>query len=262
MPEQFVAVSIVSPRGRRRSELDLLMLRFDRHQDLELVRTDGAAIPGETDREIGTISWAAARRMLAGRTTIVPDRSAAAELRNAFGSHGELPIVAADELRDVFRLEPGAEQRAAWTWHDPHALAQLVRDALRRAGEYDAITLSRAAGLAAVAEWPVAGLLQDELDARHEQPVLLRPEHTLGAHELSFLTSRERPEPLKRSGDTSPVSVDAVEAMLGPGGAFSKVLPVFERRRAQQEMAASVAGALNDDGWLLVEAGTGTGKSV
>ncbi|MCC6792591.1 MAG: DEAD/DEAH box helicase family protein, partial [Thermomicrobiales bacterium] len=139
---------------------------------------------------------------------------------------------------------------------------QLVRDALRRAGEYDAITLSRAAGLAAVAEWPVAGLLQDELDARHEQPVLLRPEHTLGAHELSFLTSRERPEPLKRSGDTSPVSVDAVEAMLGPGGAFSKVLPVFERRRAQQEMAASVAGALNDDGWLLVEAGTGTGKSV
>jgi predicted DnaQ family exonuclease/DinG family helicase len=260
--EQYVAVTIVNPRAKRRHELDLVMLRFDREQDLELVRTDGAPAIDDPKREVGVVSWSAARRMLTGRTAIAADRSAAAEIENAFGSLGDFSVASLDELRDVFRLAVDAELRAALAWGDPRAIAEQLRKVMAKISEYDSITLSRAAGLAMVSGWPIGALLQDELQLRNEQPILLRPDHKLGAHELSFLTSRERPEPLKRTGDTDPVPVSAVQAMLGPGGAFANVMPGFERRRAQQEMATAVTGALNDDGWLLVEAGTGTGKSV
>ena len=46
------------------------------------------------------------------------------------------------------------------------------------------------------------------------QPILLRPEYRYGAHELAFLTSRERPEPLKRTGDTESM-IAAADACHG-----------------------------------------------
>ena len=48
---------------------------------------------------------------------------------------------------------------------------------------------------------------------------------------------------------------------LGPHGALSESLPGFEHRAGQVEMAARVEEALNGDGALMVEAGTGIGKS-
>jgi ATP-dependent DNA helicase DinG len=55
---------------------------------------------------------------------------------------------------------------------------------------------------------------------------------------------------------------ERIREILGPGGPFALSLPGFEHREAQQEMAASVADVLRDGGELLVEAGTGTGKSL
>ncbi|HJS74821.1 MAG TPA: helicase C-terminal domain-containing protein [Vicinamibacteria bacterium] len=55
---------------------------------------------------------------------------------------------------------------------------------------------------------------------------------------------------------------DRVRELLGPGGPFAASLPGFEHREAQQEMAGAVADALRDGGELLVEAGTGTGKTL
>ncbi len=53
-----------------------------------------------------------------------------------------------------------------------------------------------------------------------------------------------------------------VREILGPNGPFARSLVGFEHREAQQEMAAAVAEALRDGGELLVEAGTGTGKTL
>ncbi|OWK43808.1 ATP-dependent DNA helicase [Fimbriiglobus ruber] len=49
--------------------------------------------------------------------------------------------------------------------------------------------------------------------------------------------------------------------VLGPGGLVAKRLPGFESRPQQVEMATAVADALARDRKLLVEAGTGVGKS-
>ena len=49
--------------------------------------------------------------------------------------------------------------------------------------------------------------------------------------------------------------------MFTDGGPLSKVLKEWEPRQQQVEMAEAVANALESKGQLLVEAGTGVGKS-
>ncbi len=50
--------------------------------------------------------------------------------------------------------------------------------------------------------------------------------------------------------------------ILGPGGALARTIPGYEARPSQLEMAAEVADALATRRPLLVEAGTGTGKTL
>jgi ATP-dependent DNA helicase DinG len=53
-----------------------------------------------------------------------------------------------------------------------------------------------------------------------------------------------------------------VEAALGADGPFAQILPDFEVRPAQVQMAVAVADVLETGGVLLAEAGTGTGKTL
>ncbi|HEY5676075.1 MAG TPA: ATP-dependent DNA helicase, partial [Myxococcales bacterium] len=55
---------------------------------------------------------------------------------------------------------------------------------------------------------------------------------------------------------------DSLREVLGPGGALSRVLPAYEPRASQLAMAARVEDALSHGRALLVEAGTGTGKTL
>ena len=55
---------------------------------------------------------------------------------------------------------------------------------------------------------------------------------------------------------------DVVTADLRDGGVLSQALPGYEERPAQIEMARNVADALEREEHLIVEAGTGTGKSL
>ncbi|HEX7125054.1 MAG TPA: ATP-dependent DNA helicase [Thermodesulfobacteriota bacterium] len=53
-----------------------------------------------------------------------------------------------------------------------------------------------------------------------------------------------------------------VDAVLGPRGLLERRLPGFESRREQLEMARAVARTLERGGALVVEAGTGVGKTL
>ncbi|MFQ5792963.1 MAG: ATP-dependent DNA helicase, partial [Acidobacteriota bacterium] len=55
---------------------------------------------------------------------------------------------------------------------------------------------------------------------------------------------------------------EKIQHLLGPEGPLSRVMAGFEHRRSQVEMAAAVADAFREGGELLVEAGTGTGKTL
>jgi len=53
-----------------------------------------------------------------------------------------------------------------------------------------------------------------------------------------------------------------MQEIFGPGGRLGAVLPAFEPRSEQLELAQAVESALADGEHLLAEAGTGTGKSL
>ena len=82
-----------------------------------------------------------------------------------------------------------------------------------------------------------------------------------GKGSLGLLT-REDSRPLKPSPEQTPLDEDGLAAMLEEGGAFAQDFPGYEYRPQQVEMLRLVTRAFNESQHLLVEAGTGTGKSV
>ena len=58
------------------------------------------------------------------------------------------------------------------------------------------------------------------------------------------------------------MSEDNLRDLLGPGGVLSRVLPGYEPRKPQLEMVDLVQRALARSEALVVEAGTGTGKTL
>ncbi len=63
-------------------------------------------------------------------------------------------------------------------------------------------------------------------------------------------------------GEARPIDAEQVAALFADDGPFAALLPGYERREGQQQMARAVAENLNDGRCLLVEAQTGTGKSL
>ena len=65
-----------------------------------------------------------------------------------------------------------------------------------------------------------------------------------------------------RTVPDTPLDADAIDADLGPDGPIARLLPKYEDRPAQRELAAKIAQLYNDGGVGLLEAGTGIGKSL
>ena len=69
-------------------------------------------------------------------------------------------------------------------------------------------------------------------------------------------------KPLQAEGATKPLDLKWLSAFLGEGGAMAQVFTGFEHRPGQVSMMKRVARALNDGQQVIVEAGTGIGKSI
>ena len=134
-------------------------------------------------------------------------------------------------------------------------VADVFEALLWRIAEYDDVTLDRLATHVFEGGWPFAELFEPATGTARGRGRLLPPE-------VSFLRERPKPEPLEPTGSLEPLDTGVVSDVIGPGGTLSEVICGFERRRQQEEMADAVTRTLNDSGQLLVEAGTGTGKSL
>lgn len=60
----------------------------------------------------------------------------------------------------------------------------------------------------------------------------------------------------------TPLDTGGLQVLAGPDGPFKKADPAFEDREGQREMIGLVCEAFNNQNTLLVEAGTGIGKSL
>ncbi|MGH9509623.1 MAG: ATP-dependent DNA helicase [Terriglobales bacterium] len=65
-----------------------------------------------------------------------------------------------------------------------------------------------------------------------------------------------------RPRTAAPHGLPSLYTFFGPGGVLSKTHPAYEFRRGQLDMAQAVEQALSEKRHLVVEAGTGTGKTL
>lgn len=140
---------------------------------------------------------------------------------------------------------------------------------VERAAELDLATLREINRLAARSDWPLRYVFRDaERDRARTaftgtiaRQLLAKGGLEEGALGLLF-TEGERSEPLQPSVRRHPLDVEALCGLLEEGGPFAHHFPGYEHRPQQVHMLRAVARALNDEEHLLVEAGTGVGKSL
>lgn len=172
-----------------------------------------------------------------------------------------VPGLAATDLASLAGFLDVSSQDDGGDSTEADVLADVFGRLLARMAEYDEVTLDRLAAHLNDGGWPFAELFEPRLvsslraGCRKKRPRLPPPE-------VSFLRERPREDPLEPTGSLQPIERREVEAIIGPGGALSRVIAGFERRCQQEVMAEAVTEAINTSGQLLVEAGTGTGKSL
>ena len=136
---------------------------------------------------------------------------------------------------------------------------------LKKLAELPAGILSEFSRLAAASGWTtgvLAGRLLDHMDAA----ITLQATREIvpNASELSSrlrATSRPSVKPGDAAADDAIVR-PAIADIFGSEGHLSRELAGFEHRSQQERMAEAVATAIEDGEHLIVEAGTGVGKSL
>lgn len=145
---------------------------------------------------------------------------------------------------------------------DATATMIVFQNLLERLAQYDAATLRQVGQFARAAQWKDAWFFEEFARTRLDAPLFDPSRPATVPLELVFLAPRDRPEMLRPTGNQDPIDVGMVERLLGGDGPLGEVLSGFRPRPTQITMARRVSEALNKDDNLLIEAGTGTGKSL
>lgn len=154
--------------------------------------------------------------------------------------------------------------------HDAHLAHRLFIALLERARRLEPKVVQEIAHIGDKTDWPLKFAFQD-LVRTHARTSFASG--TIGAQltakgavrdeTLGLVFSRDPKErPLKPNLTNKPLDVDALAELLAPEGPLAQHLEGYEHRPQQIEVLRAVANAFNDDATLLVEAGTGTGKSL
>jgi DNA polymerase-3 subunit epsilon/ATP-dependent DNA helicase DinG len=157
---------------------------------------------------------------------------------------------------------------------DADATRQLFLTLLRRAGELHPGLLDYVHSLAARSRWGVANLLagvETEYDTGYYDTGYREAAGEdngasvfgLSGLDLSSLAARlGNPERRRDDSNLKHLDENKIAGLMGPTGPFAKTFPGFERRPEQSQMLQSVAEAIYQGRHLIVEGGTGVGKSI
>jgi ATP-dependent DNA helicase DinG len=113
-------------------------------------------------------------------------------------------------------------------------------------------------------EWGGGLVFEEALRARSRETIAARQAGgALGPlFERGQGGARSDERPLQRKARPAPLDIDDLAAKLEHGGPFAHRFPNYEYRSEQLQMLRAVARAFSEGRHLLVEAGTGTGKSI
>lgn len=147
---------------------------------------------------------------------------------------------------------------------DAQATANLFRALIQRAEE--TIPPSVIQTIVAMAErcrtpWPLRPVFQ-EIERRQARHAFVKAPPAKPTSRSPFPTERRCEPHAPGVALRKPPDANALARTLGPEGPIAASFAVYEHRPQQVEMMAAVAEALGEGHHLLVEAGTGTGKSL
>lgn len=178
-----------------------------------------------------------------------------------------LPGLPTYDLASVAEALGLAADRPHRALPDAHLARQVFLALVNRIESLPVDVLMHVNRLTAALAWPYRELFQAAEQRR--RPGLI-PEAIAGTgpEGLGFGLSRvlappeERPEPLVPLSGVRRLDRDELARALGAGGSVARLLSGYEQRAEQLAMLAAVADAFNRGRHLIVEAGTGTGKSL
>jgi predicted DnaQ family exonuclease/DinG family helicase len=160
-----------------------------------------------------------------------------------------LPAAASHSL-PLLAVELGFSQpRPHRAFDDADATRQLLLRLRDEAAGFDDGLKESMLALVAPYEWSVARFFAEALTAPNPDPM---PAPAARAHSARA----------DKSSGLPPDDPGLVAALLGPEGPLAGALPGYEHREPQLQMLVAVAQIQGRGGSLVVEAGTGTGKSL
>ena len=163
------------------------------------------------------------------------------------------------KLIDALEIEFPTRHRAL---DDAVATMQLFWALMERARQLPPKTLVDLNRVASKSRWPLQAVFQEA----ERQQARAGPRTLVEDRSLLGTPAQPQPQPvpelLHPAERRTLLDIDKLSAMLQQGGALSRAFEGFEHRPQQVEMLNAVAEALNASQHLLVEAGTGVGKSI
>ena len=161
-----------------------------------------------------------------------------------------LPTAASHSL-PLLATEMGfAQPRPHRALDDADATRQLLLRLREEAAALDDGLKESILALVAPYGWSIARFFADALTAPNPVPVPVLAERAQAPHKRSA------------AADQPPDDPGQLAALLGPDGPLAGTLPGYEHREPQLQMLLAVAQIQGRGGALIVEAGTGTGKSL
>ncbi|MDD5094028.1 MAG: helicase C-terminal domain-containing protein [Dehalococcoidia bacterium] len=123
----------------------------------------------------------------------------------------------------------------------------------------DPVVLGELVRLTAKTDWWLGEFLGEMAQARNVNPLL----GAAAFEQVAFgSTASREARPLKPNSEKTLLDIEYLTRLFDIDGPLAQVFPGYEQRPEQKEMMRAVAEALNFSQHLIVEAGTGTGKSM
>ena len=153
---------------------------------------------------------------------------------------------------------------------DAIAAKMLFLSLLEDAAALDPMTLAAMQRLAQASNWSLAYLLNGLAANTHASQTVLQQAQDersseIGINGLDMQRISRRLHSggaLREHESITPIDAEKVSSMFSDGGALSHALDGFEARSEQAQMAQAVTEAINDGERIIIEAGTGVGKSL
>ncbi len=146
---------------------------------------------------------------------------------------------------------------------DAMATKDLFVALIDRALRLDLATIENLVNLAEKADWELVRFFREVLAVKAKTAFSAGGStKTTGGGDRATIWGEDGEQPLTARPERTPLDIGNLRNILEPGGVLARALSGYEHRPGQIRMMEAVARALNSSEHLIVEAGTGTGKSI